>query len=168
MALPVSARPGTTGVRRFTAVREGSGSVATGTGEVVGWRVVGTGTGPDLPGMRNRARSSWALPGAQVVGGSAGCGSSGTGSASGMLAVAAIGGGVEASKRLRNSAAVIACACSEGGFGFDMRLGSQSGAKAGRNHPDSAETPTKPLLRIGSTGSPEPEARQQFAHKRAE
>ena len=93
------------------------GSVATGTaGAAV--RAGGTGTDPDFPGIRSRAKSSWAM-GAHVAGGSAGVGSSSIGS--GVLAVAATGGGVEARRRRRSSAAEMDDICSVGVLGVDIR-----------------------------------------------
>lgn len=81
-------------------VVEGIAGAGTETG-----RDTGTGTGPDFPGMRNRASNSCGEPAAHVVEDASVAGSAVTGS--GVLAVAAIGGGVDARRRRRSSAAEI-------------------------------------------------------------
>jgi hypothetical protein len=86
-------------------------------------REVGTGTAPDLPGIFNRASKSWVLPDAAGATSAVPGPASGSSTGSGVDAVAAIGGGVEASSRRRSSAAEMDGGdldLSGAGFGFAM------------------------------------------------
>jgi hypothetical protein len=109
--LPESNRPLLgTGVRRLIDVRLG---VDTGTAGTAGTaeREAGTGIGPDFPGILSRASNSACEPFVHEVVVTGGVSvvmvAKSMFSISGVLAVAAIGGGVDARSRRRNSAAEI-------------------------------------------------------------
>ncbi|HEV3385480.1 MAG TPA: hypothetical protein VG097_11745 [Gemmata sp.] len=97
-------------MRLLIDVRLGVDNGTAGTGVVAG-REAGTGTGPDFPGILSRASNSWCELVVQDVvvtdGVSVEKAAESRLSTSGVLAVAAMGGGVDASSRRRSSAAEI-------------------------------------------------------------
>lgn len=129
MALDESRRLDGGGVRREIDSRDEGGLETCGMGAGAA-----TGTEPVVPGIRRRASKSCDELAAQVA---AVCGDSAC-SGSGVLDMAAIGGGVEASKRRRSSAAEIEGEGSGGRFGLAMRADSLPPPAESRVHPSTS------------------------------